>query len=239
VTNTSSTESDGADSGNTGSGNTGSGNTGSGNADPGNAGAGKAGTDNADTICVLLVDDDHDVLGANARYLRVNDLSVIVADNAGAALKRLQAEPVDIIVTDLRMPERDGLVFAREVREITPLLPIVFFSGYATVPEIVEAMKLGAVDFLEKAVEPEQLLNKIKSVTTGFRSEIALQRQALDISDTTVSLRRRVRAYEKYVIESCLLQHNGRISCVLEALDINRRTLNEKMTRLGIVRHPQ
>lgn len=192
-----------------------------------------------DTICVLLVDDDHDVLGANARYLRVNDFSVIVADKASTALERLKAEPVDIIITDLRMPECDGIEFAREVREITPLLPVIFFSGYASVPEIVEAMKLGAVDFLEKPVEPEQLLGKIKSVTTGFRSAIALQRQALDISDTTVSLRRRVRAYEKYVIESCLLQHNGSISCVLEALDINRRTLNEKMTRLGIVRHPK
>jgi DNA-binding NtrC family response regulator len=190
-------------------------------------------------ICVLLVDDDHDVLGANARYLRVNDLSVIVADKANAALERLKAEPIDIIITDLRMPECDGIEFAREVRQITPLLPIIFFSGYASVPEIVEAMKLGAVDFLEKPVEPEQLLGKIKSVTTGFRSAIALQRQALDISDTTVSLRKRVRAYEKYVIESCLLQHNGRISCVLEALDINRRTLNEKMTRLGIVRNPR
>ena len=190
-------------------------------------------------ICVLLVDDDHDVLGANARYLRVNDLSVIVADKASAALERLKAEPIDIIITDLRMPECDGIEFAREVRQITPLLPIIFFSGYASVPEIVEAMKLGAVDFLEKPVEPEQLLGKIKSVTTGFRSAIALQRQALDISDTTVSLRKRVRAYEKYVIESCLPQHNGRISCVLEALDINRRTLNEKMTRLGIVRNPR
>ncbi len=189
-------------------------------------------------VCVLLVDDDHDVLGANARYLRLNDLTVVVADQAGTAIERLRADPVDIVVTDLRMPDCDGIEFARQVREITPLLPIVFFSGFATVPEIVEAMKLGAVDFLEKPVEPDHLLGKIRSVSASFRSAIALQRQALDISDTTVPLRKRVRAYEKYVIESCLLQHNGRISCVLETLDINRRTLNEKMNRLGIVRNP-
>ena len=189
-------------------------------------------------VCVLLVDDDHDVLGANARYLRVNDLNVVVADQASTAIERLKAEPIDVVVTDLRMPNCDGIEFAHEVRDITPLLPIVFLSGFATVPEIVEAMKLGAVDFLEKPVEPDHLLGKIKSVSTSFRSEIALQRQALNISETTVSLRKRVRAYEKYVIESCLLQHNGRISCVLEALDINRRTLNEKMNRLGIARNP-
>lgn len=195
-------------------------------------------TSGSQNVCVLLVDDDHDVLGANARYLRVSDLTVVVADQASTAIERLKTDPIDIVVTDLRMPGCDGIEFAREVREITPLLPIVFLSGFATVPEIVEAMKLGAVDFLEKPVEPDHLLGKILSVSNGFRSEIALQRQALNISDTTVPLRKRVRAYEKYVIESCLLQHNGRISSVLEALDINRRTLNEKMNRLGIVRNP-
>ena len=204
---------------------------------PPNQDMGKQDTGNQN-VCVLLVDDDHDVLGANARYLRVNDLNVVVADQASTAIERLKAEPIDVVVTDLRMPNCDGIEFAHEVRDITPLLPIVFLSGFATVPEIVEAMKLGAVDFLEKPVEPDHLLGKIKSVSTSFRSEIALQRQALNISETTVSLRKRVRAYEKYVIESCLLQHNGRISCVLEALDINRRTLNEKMNRLGIARNP-
>ena len=204
---------------------------------PPNQDMGKQDTGNQN-VCVLLVDDDHDVLGANARYLRVNDLNVVVADQASTAIERLKAEPIDVVVTDLRMPNCDGIEFAQKVRDITPLLPIVFLSGFATVPEIVEAMKLGAVDFLEKPVEPDHLLGKIKSVSTSFRSEIALQRQALNISETTVSLRKRVRAYEKYVIESCLLQHNGRISCVLEALDINRRTLNEKMNRLGIARNP-
>ncbi len=204
---------------------------------PPNQDMGKQDTGNQN-VCVLLVDDDHDVLGANARYLRVNDLNVVVADQASTAIERLKAEPIDVVVTDLRMPNCDGIEFAQKVRDITPLLPIVFLSGFATVPEIVEAMKLGAVDFLEKPVEPDHLLGKIKSVSTSFRSEIAVQRQALNISETTVSLRKRVRAYEKYVIESCLLQHNGRISCVLEALDINRRTLNEKMNRLGIARNP-
>lgn len=189
-------------------------------------------------VTILLVDDDHDVLGANSLYLRTNGLNVVVADHAGSATARLTTQPVDIIVTDLRMPDCDGLEFARQAREISPLLPIIFFSGFATVPEIVEAMKIGAVDFLEKPVEPQHLLDKINTVATGFRSAIAQQRQALDISDNTASLRRRVRAYEKYVIESCLHQHDGRISCVLEALQINRRTLNEKMTRLGIVRNP-
>lgn len=185
---------------------------------------------------VLLLDDDHDVLAAHARFLRVNELEVTLADRASVALQRLSDVPIDIIVTDLRMPDCDGLEFARHAREIKPLVPMLFFSGFATVPDIVAAMKLGAVDFLEKPVEPAQLLTAVDTIVAGFRSAIALQRQALDISDPSVSLRQRVLAYEKYVIESCLLQHDGRISCVLEALQINRRTLNDKMTKMGISR---
>jgi len=196
-------------------------------------------TDDNDASRVLLVDDDHDVLAAHARFLRVNGIDVVIADRASSGLERLAAEPVDIIVTDVRMPEADGLVFARQAREIRPLVPMLFISGFATVPDIVEAMKLGAVDFLEKPVEPEQLLTAVRGIASSFHGAVALQRQALDISDSSVSLKQRVAAYEKYVIESCLWQHEGRISCVLEALQINRRTLNDKMTRMGISRVPR
>ena len=79
--------------------------------------------------CSLLVDDDHDVLGANARYLRLNDYQVVVADSAEVALDRLKKEKIDVVVTDLRMPGMDGIAFAREARLIKPLLPVLFFSG--------------------------------------------------------------------------------------------------------------
>ena len=186
--------------------------------------------------CSLLVDDDHDVLGANARYLRLNDYQVVVADSAEVALDRLKKEKIDVVVTDLRMPGMDGIAFAREARLIKPLLPVLFFSGYASVPDVVEAMKLGAVDFLEKPVDPENLLAKLSEVQATHRDAVALQRDAFDIADTAIPFKQRVLAYEKYLIESCFLQHDGRVACVLEALKINRRTLNEKMTRLGIQR---
>lgn len=187
--------------------------------------------------CLLLVDDDHDVLGANARFLRLNEYQVVIADNAGSALSRLRDEIIDITVTDLRMPEMSGIDFAREARLVKPLMPILFFSGYASIPDVVLAMKLGAVDFLEKPVEPELLLEKLKEVQGTHRDAVALQRDAFAIANTAIPFRQRVLAYEKYLIESCFLQHEGRVACVLEALRINRRTLNEKMTRLGINRN--
>lgn len=186
--------------------------------------------------CLLLIDDDHDVLGANARYLRLNGYRVIVADCAEIALARLKEEVIDVAVTDLRMPGTNGIAFAREARLQKPLLPILFLSGFASVPDVVQAMKLGAVDFLEKPVEPETLLARLAEVQATHRDAVALQRDAFDIADTGIPFRQRVLAYEKYLIEACFLQHEGRVACVLEALKINRRTLNEKMTRLGIQR---
>gem|GEM_PF-3560688 len=107
------------------------------------------------------MDDDHDVLAANARFLRVNDFDVVVADRVEAAMQRLAEERVDVIVTDLVMPGENGIVFARRAREVHPFVPVLFFSGFARVPDVVAAMRLGAVDFLEKPVEPEELLSRL------------------------------------------------------------------------------
>lgn len=189
-----------------------------------------------DRMQVLIVDDDHDVLAANARFLRVNDIDVVVAESVSTALQRLADNEIDVIVTDLRMPNMNGLDFAQLAREGRPLIPIVFFSGFAQVPDVVAAMKLGAVEFLEKPVDPDELLSVIRGVQSTHYGSLANQRQIFDGPGQGYSLKMRVLAYEKYIIESSLLQHEGHIAGVLNSLQINRRTLNDKMSKLGIKR---
>jgi len=191
---------------------------------------------NSDSIVVLLVDDDLDVLGANARFLRTNNIHVIVAESAQTALDRLSVDNINLIMTDLRMPNCSGLEFAMQARESKPLIPIIFFSGYAQIQDVVAAMKLGAVEFLEKPIDPDHLLGVIRKVCADGRSSTANPRHAFEALDHGLPLKMRVLAYEKFLIESCLLQHGGNVACVLEALQINRRTLNDKMSRLGITR---
>ena len=188
----------------------------------------------AHSMRVLLVDDDHDVLAANARFLRVNDFDVVVADRVEAAMQRLAEERVDVIVTDLVMPGENGIVFARRAREVHPFVPVLFFSGFARVPDVVAAMRLGAVDFLEKPVEPEELLSRLLSLV-DVPAGAAHSRIAFELSEA-MPFRARVLAYERHLIETSLLQHQGRVADVMSALKINRRTLNEKMARLGIRR---
>jgi len=193
-------------------------------------------SNNPHQMNVLLVDDDLDVLAANARFLRLNEIEVVLAESVSTALQRLAELEIDVIVTDLRMPNMNGLDFAELARESRPLIPIVFFSGYAQVPDVVAAMRLGAVEFLEKPVDPDELLAVLRRVRKTHYGTMANQRQIFDGHDQGYSLKMRVLAYEKYLIESSLLQHDGHIASVLNSLQINRRTLNDKMSKLGIQR---
>ncbi len=185
---------------------------------------------------VLVIDDDQDVLAANARYLRLNGINTLISNSALSALERLETDSVDAIVTDLRMPECDGLEFARKARAFRPLTPIVFVSGFAQIPDVVKAMRLGAVDFLEKPVEPDHLLTILTDLRYRYDGIASSQSIAFGLPDQEASFKDRVLAYEKYVIETTLQSHNGRIADVIDTLKINRRTLNDKMLRLGINR---
>lgn len=194
--------------------------------------------DDVDTMpfTILLVDDDLDVLGANARFLRLHDIQVVLADSMSSALERLDTESIDAIVTDLRMPGSSGLDFAAQAMVLRPLLPVVFFSGFATVSDVVAAMRLGAVDFLEKPVEPEDLLFRLQAIRDRYQGAINPQALVVAVGDDSQPFRQRVLAYEKLLIEQSLAKHDGHVGQVIAALQINRRTLNDKMRRLGINR---
>ena len=183
---------------------------------------------------VLIVDDDLDVLASNARFLRVSSYQVTVCNTGKTALDHVANDQLDVVVTDLRMPGMDGLELARRTRTIKPLLPILFFSAFASIPDVVSAMNLGAVDFLEKPVDPEKLLERLDDICGDHGDTQVNIKMAFE--DTSVPFRQRVLAYEKYLIELSLNKYEGRVSSVLEELNINRRTLNEKMSRLLIKR---
>lgn len=196
-------------------------------------------TEEKTTFTVLVVDDDHDVLAANARYLRLQGFEVAIADRAETAIERLREQEIDVVVTDLIMPEIDGLAFARQLRFLYPLTPIVFFSGQASVPDVVGAMRLGAVDFLEKPIDPDVLMETLVTLRDRYDRQQLIERAAFTADNElgqNISFRTRVLAYEKFIIESSLNEHEGSIAKVIDALKINRRTLNDKMLRLGIRR---
>ena len=111
---------------------------------------------------VLLVDDEADFLDTLSERMRDRGMDVSTTTSAEDALKKLDAESYDAIVLDLMMPEMDGLELLKAIKKKKPELQVILLTGYATVGKGIEAMKLGAVDFLEKPADLKVLTEKIK-----------------------------------------------------------------------------
>ena len=111
---------------------------------------------------VLVVDDEESNLVAMQRILEQEAYLVSTAKQASAALGLLRAQPVDLVLTDLRMPGVSGLELLRALRKDGNSVPVVVLTAYGTVNDAVEAMKLGAVDFLSKPIRRELLLKCVQ-----------------------------------------------------------------------------
>ncbi len=111
---------------------------------------------------VLLVDDEKDFLETMSERMRARDMNVTTTTSPTEALKKVQEESYDAIILDLMMPEMDGLETLKELKKKNPDIQVILLTGHATVQKGVEAMKLGAVDLLEKPADIAVLTEKIK-----------------------------------------------------------------------------
>ena len=111
---------------------------------------------------LLLVDDEVDFLRTTAQRLRLRGLDVTTAASGEEALQIAAAQPVDVALIDLAMPGMDGLQTLAKLKERIPALKVVFLlTGRATIKTGVEALRLGAVDVLEKPIDVETLVNAL------------------------------------------------------------------------------
>ncbi len=111
---------------------------------------------------VLLVDDEEDFLEVLAERMTSRGIEVSTATSATEAIRIAENESFDAIIVDLMMPEMDGLEALKLIKEKKPESQVILLTGHATVDKGIEAMKLGAVDFLEKPADLSQLTEKIK-----------------------------------------------------------------------------
>src|SRR3989442_8159832 len=104
---------------------------------------------------VLIVDDDPALLQAlpEALRLRMNGLTVDTADSAAAALDRIAARDYDAIVTDIRMPGKDGFGLLSEIRTLRPDTPTLLITGHGEQALAIEALRGGAYDFIQKPLD--------------------------------------------------------------------------------------
>jgi DNA-binding NtrC family response regulator len=121
---------------------------------------------------VLLVDDEVDFVSVLAERLEARGLKTDTAGSGQIALVKAREQAFDAILLDMAMPGLDGIQTLTGLLEINPDLQVILLTGQATLRQAVEAMKLGALDLLEKPVEIETLVAKIE--------DAALRRAKLD-----------------------------------------------------------
>jgi DNA-binding NtrC family response regulator len=107
---------------------------------------------------VLAVDDEQVVCESIRRILSLEGYDVSTTTSAREGLERIGRELFDLLLLDIKMPEIDGIEFLRQTRALSPETEVIMITGYATIETAVEAIKLGAFDYLEKPVSPPQLI---------------------------------------------------------------------------------
>jgi two-component system response regulator GlrR len=121
---------------------------------------------------IVLVDDDPGLLRLITIRLRSEGFEVAACENASQALTTVPRFLPDVLVTDLRMKDKDGIMLLKELQGRYPALPVILLTAHGTIPDAVTATKSGAFAFLTKPVEKEQLLEQIAGALkiSGFAS---------------------------------------------------------------------
>ncbi|MBA7602887.1 Regulatory protein AtoC [subsurface metagenome] len=121
---------------------------------------------------ILVVDDEQNIRRMLTRVLSPEGFIVQEAVNGLEALKRLQEENYSLVLLDLRMPVLDGIDTLKKIREYDINLPVIMMSAYGSIPEAVEAMKLGALDYLIKPFDIDELKIIVKRAIKEYALKV-------------------------------------------------------------------
>jgi two-component system nitrogen regulation response regulator NtrX len=125
---------------------------------------------------LLIVDDEANTLASLSRAFRMAGYDATVCDSAARALELVKTQQFDLILSDVVMPEKDGLSLLEDFKKLELETPVVMISGQAHIEMAVRATRLGAVDFLEKPLSTEKLLLTVENVLRLRRLEDENQR---------------------------------------------------------------
>jgi two-component system response regulator RegA len=172
-----------------------------------------------DSVSVLVVDDDEVFRHRLARALSERGLEVSTAGDFVSAVAAARADPPELAIVDLRMPGRSGLELVQELRKLDPATRILVLTGYGSIATAVEAIKLGAVHYLSKPADADEILAALGGV------EATLPGQAAAVS--TPTLARAEWEHINRVLADCV----GNISEAARRLGLHRRSLQRKLAK--------
>ena len=208
-------------------------------------------------IHILVVDDERNIRNNLAMVLDAEGYKVDKCANGDDAILSVKQGRYDIAFVDIQMPKIDGLELLRYLRGLRPKMPVVILTAYGTVHRAVEAMKLGAVDFLEKPFDPtaiqllcQEILEREKVGSSGTVDDLlrlaALARQRKAFTEARVHLKiammRDFTRPEPYYELGSLAEEEGQVSHAVQyyymALEAQSDFAPARgaLTRLGRIR---
>jgi len=114
---------------------------------------------------ILIVDDDPNILEVLYTRLSASNFKVLKAKDAAGAEQILKAQKgVDLLVSDIKMPGKGGMELFTDIRKSLPDLPVIFLTAHGSIPDAVDAIKLGAADYISKPFDGLELIKKINAV---------------------------------------------------------------------------
>ncbi|QEK13342.1 sigma-54-dependent Fis family transcriptional regulator [Crassaminicella thermophila] len=118
---------------------------------------------------ILIADDEKNMIWAMKKALKSENYKIITAANGIEAVEKAKNNDPDLVLLDLRMPQKDGIEALREIKEFNENIPVIMITAHGTMESAIEAMKIGAIDYLPKPFDIEELKIQI--------------RKALDVGD--------------------------------------------------------
>ncbi|SFM14527.1 response regulator FixJ [Marinobacter zhejiangensis] len=175
---------------------------------------------------VYVVEDDEAVRDSLELLLKSDGKTVATFDNANAFLKDYSEDMAGCIVLDIRMPGMDGLELQKRLNERHSILPIIFVTGHGDVPMAVDAMKEGAVDFIQKPYREEALLEKIEVALSEDRE----QRKTLGEQKEILKRIKTLTPREAEIMDRMIAGQANKVIAI--ELEISQRTVEIHRSRV-------
>jgi two-component system response regulator RegA len=171
---------------------------------------------------MLVVDDDEALRGQMTRALERRGYVVMPAANFDEAQALARATPPQLAVVDLKMPGGSGMDVLRMLRELAPDCRSVVLTGFGSIANAVQAMRLGAVNYVTKPADVEQVLQALSSTSDWLPSVEPDELKTASLAEV-----------EWNHIQKVLADCDGNVTRAARALDIPRRTLQRKLKKLA------
>ena len=142
---------------------------------------------------VLIIDDEASLRHTFTRILRQTGCEVTTASDGPEALERLTTTNYDLTYLDIHLPGIDGIQVLKEIHRLYPQLPVILFTAHASLQSAVEAMRLGAIDYLVKPIDPDTLIARTRVVLT----EQSVERRRREIREQIENLQAELKQLEK------------------------------------------